>query len=174
MPVAAPLLRRFIPQSLVQNQKDHLQLSFSKAQKRLETGNTEREDFMSYILRYNDEKGMSADEIGENANILILAGSETTATLLSGTTFWLLKNPKMYETLVQEIRSTFSKEEDITSITVTNSKYLLACLNEGLRIYPPSPGGLGRVCPVGGSTIDGYWVSEGVSVHEKGTRDKLT
>jgi cytochrome P450 len=33
---------------------------------------------MSYILRHNDEKGMSLDEIGENANVLIVAGSETT------------------------------------------------------------------------------------------------
>lgn len=163
LPIAAPILRRFIPQDLVKNQMDHLQLSFSKAQKRLETGNTEREDFMSYILRFNDEKGMTPDEIGENANILILAGSETTATLLSGTTFWLLKNPRVYQTLVREIRTIFAKEEDITSISVTNAKYLLAVLNEGLRIYPPSPGGLGRIAPSGGAIVDGYEITEGVS-----------
>ncbi|KAJ9622840.1 hypothetical protein H2204_011449 [Knufia peltigerae] len=164
LPIAAPILRRFIPQDLVKNQMDHLQLSFSKAQKRLETGNTEREDFMSYILRFNDEKGMTPDEIGENANILILAGSETTATLLSGTTFWLLKNPRVYQTLVREIRTIFAKEEDITSISVTNAKYLLAVLNEGLRIYPPSPGGLGRIAPSGGAIVDGYEITEGTVV----------
>lgn len=163
LPIAGPLLRRLIPQNLLKNQIDHLRLSFEKAQKRLESKRTDREDFMSYILRFNDEKGMSPDEIGENANILILAGSETTATLLSGTSFWLLKNPEIYQTLVKEIRSTFSKEEDINSISVTNLKYLLAVLNEGLRIYPPSPGGLGRISPSGGSIIDGYWVPEGVS-----------
>jgi cytochrome P450 len=163
LPVAAPILRQFIPKSLVKNQMDHLKLSFEKAQKRLETGDTEREDFMSYILRFNDEKGMTPDEIGENANILILAGSETTATLLSGTTFWLMKNPRIYQTLVQEIRSMFAKEDDITSISITNAKYLLAVLNEGLRIYPPSPGGLGRIAPHGGAVVDGYTIPEGVS-----------
>ncbi|OQV06561.1 hypothetical protein CLAIMM_11111 [Cladophialophora immunda] len=164
LPVAAPILRRFIPQSLVKGQMDHLRLSFEKAKKRLESGRTDREDFMSYILRHNDEKGMTKDEIGENSNILILAGSETTATLLSGTSYWLLKNPRIYQTLVQEIRSTFAKEEDITSVSVTNAKYLLAVLNEGLRIYPPSPGGLGRVSPSGGSVVDGYWIPEGTVV----------
>ena len=163
LPIAAPILRRFIPQALVKGQMDHLQLSFEKAKKRLESGRTDREDFMSYILRYNDEKGMTKDEIGENSNILILAGSETTATLLSGTSFWLLKNPHIYQKLVQEIRSTFSKEEDITSVTVTNAKYLLAVLSEGLRIYPPSPGGLGRISPSGGSLVHGYMIPEGVS-----------
>lgn len=163
LPVAAPILRWFIPQKLVKGQVDHLTLSFEKARKRLESGKTDREDFMSYILRFNDEKGMTADEIGENANILILAGSETTATLLSGVSFWLLRNPSIYQTLVQEIRSTFSNEEEITSISVNNLKYMLAVLNEGLRIYPPSPGGLGRISPSGGSVIDGYWIPEKVS-----------
>lgn len=163
LPVAAPIIRRYIPKELVKAQMDHLQLSFEKAKKRLESGKTDREDFMSYILRHNNEKGMTQDEIGENSNILILAGSETTATLLSGTSFWLMKNPHIYRTLVQEIRSTFEKEEDITSTTVTKAKYLLAVLNEGLRIYPPSPGGLGRVTPSGGSIVDGYWMPEGVS-----------
>ena len=164
LPIAAPILRRFIPKQLVKNQMDHLKLSFEKAQKRLETGNTEREDFMSYILRFNDEKGMNPDEIGENANILILAGSETTATLLSGTTFWLLKNPSIYKKLVQEIRTMFAKEEDMTSITIAGAKYLLAVLSEGLRIYPPSPGGLGRVTPKGGAMVDGFQIPEGVSI----------
>lgn len=163
LPVAAPIIRRYIPKELVKAQMDHLQLSFEKAKKRLESGKTDREDFMSYILRYNNEKGMTQDEIGENSNILILAGSETTATLLSGTSFWLMKNPHIYRALVQEIRSTFEKEEDITSTTVTKAKYLLAVLNEGLRIYPPSPGGLGRITPSGGSIVDGYWIPEGVS-----------
>ena len=140
-----------------------MQLSFEKARKRLESGGTDREDFMSYILRHNDEKGMTPDEIGENANVLIIAGSETTATLLSGTTFWLLKNPRILYTLIQEIRSTFVSEDDINMISVNNLKYLLAVLNEGLRIYPPSPSGLGRLSPSGGSEVDGYWMPEGVS-----------
>jgi cytochrome P450 len=90
---------------------------------------------MSYILRHNDdEKGMSKLEITENSATLILAGSETTATLLSGATFLLLKNRDKYETLTKEIRSAFKSAEDITLGKVNQLEYLLAVLNESLRM----------------------------------------
>ena len=162
-PWSAPFLGPMIPKKLIKGSKEHLSLSFEKAKKRVESGRTDREDFMSYILRHNDEKGMNADEIGENANILIIAGSETTATTLMGATFWLLKTPLVYKKLVQEIRSTFPKEEDIKTTSVNNCQYLIAVLNEALRKYPPVPGGLGRLTPHGGSMIDEYWIPEGVS-----------
>lgn len=39
---------------------------------------------VTYILRATEEKGMTQDEIEANAQILIMAGSETTASALSG------------------------------------------------------------------------------------------
>lgn len=39
---------------------------------------------MTYILRATEEKGMTPEEIEANAQILIMAGSETTASALSG------------------------------------------------------------------------------------------
>jgi cytochrome P450 len=95
---------------------------------------TDRADFISYILRHNDEKGMSDGEIAANSHILILAGSETTATLLSGVTFQLLTNKSKLDKLVSEIRSSFDAEDDITLERVNQLSYLLAVLNEGLRI----------------------------------------
>jgi hypothetical protein len=50
------------------------------------------------------------------------------ATLLSGTTFYLLKNPDIYSKLVEEIRSTFEREEDITLANVGNLKVSHCCL----------------------------------------------
>ena len=132
LPMIAPLLRPFLPRKLLHNMQDHLKLSFEKARKRALWGPGDRDDFMSYILRNEDSKAMTADEIGENANILIVAGSETTATLLSGTTFWLLQNRQAYEKLVNEIRSTFESEEEITIGAVAGCKYLLAVLNEAV------------------------------------------
>lgn len=38
--------------------------------------------FMTYILRYNDDRSMTIREMEANAAFLILAGSETTASLL--------------------------------------------------------------------------------------------
>jgi cytochrome P450 len=105
---------------------------------------------------------MSLDEIGENSNVLIVAGSETTATWLSGTTFWLLKHPAAYQKLVDEVRSSFAKEEDINLTAVSQLKYLLAVLREGSRMYPPVPSGQPRKVPQGGAVVNGEWIAEGV------------
>lgn len=51
-------------------------LSEKIVKKWFEVGGMERGDFMSYILRYNDEKGMSEGEIIENSSLFIIVGSE--------------------------------------------------------------------------------------------------
>ncbi|ETS73398.1 hypothetical protein PFICI_15003 [Pestalotiopsis fici W106-1] len=127
---------------------------------------TEREDFMSYILRQNGEEGMTRGEIVENSNVLIIAGSETTATQLSGTTFQLLTNSEVYNKLVREIRTAFTSEEEITLVRMNELKYLRAVFEEGFRMYPPVPVGLPRTVCQGGEWIQGYYIPQdtGVSV----------
>ncbi|KAF5023522.1 hypothetical protein F66182_4389 [Fusarium sp. NRRL 66182] len=147
-----------VPARLKRSEQEHSKLSQETAMKRLESNNTTREDFMSYILRYNDKNGMSAPEIAENANTLIIAGSETTATLLSGATFHLLTNPTKYKMLVDEIRSTFQSMEEITMDRVNQLPYLIAVLNEALRMYPPLPSHLPRITPPQGEFVNGYWL----------------
>lgn len=66
-----------------------------------------------------------------------MAGSETTASLLSGVIYYLLKNPSVLEKLVKEIRSAFPTEDTITIASVSSLKYEFAVLQEGLRIFPP-------------------------------------
>uniref|UniRef100_A0A8H7N3W4 Cytochrome P450 n=1 Tax=Bionectria ochroleuca TaxID=29856 RepID=A0A8H7N3W4_BIOOC len=148
----------FIPWKLLKDAQHHYELCERTAAKRIETGNTDREDFMSYMLRHNDEKGISTPEILETSKAVILAGSETTATLLSGCTYQMLSNRHVYERLVKEIRSTFNSPEEITISSVANLEYTAAVLNESLRIYPPVPGGMGRFVPEEGTIIDGYWI----------------
>ena len=67
--------------------------------------------------------------------------------------------------LTEEIRSSFSTEADITIEKLQALKYLHACLEEGLRMYPPVPIGLPRVTPATGPvTIDGKEVPANASV----------
>lgn len=80
---------------------------------------------------------MSIEELQETCVSLTLAGSETTASLLSGVVYHLLKNPSILERLVKEIRTTFPTEDSINMTSVTSLKYELAVLEEGLRIFPP-------------------------------------
>ncbi|KFA52988.1 hypothetical protein S40293_09914 [Stachybotrys chartarum IBT 40293] len=158
----APLLT---PGHVKRGARDHHLLSQQTAMRRLESRNTDREDFMSYFLRHNENKdGLSVPEIVGNSSILIIAGSETTATLLSGTTFQLLKNPAVYRKLVTEIRSSFTSAQEITVERVGQLQYLLAVFNEGFRMYPPVPSSLPRVSPSGGDFIDGFWIPENTVV----------
>ena len=69
-----------------------------------------------------------------NASVLIIAGSETTSTLLSGITYLLLRNPEQLERLTDEVRSSFKSDDEITLLSVNKLEYMLACLNEGLRL----------------------------------------
>jgi cytochrome P450 len=106
---------------------------------------------------------MTLPELVGNSSILIIAGSETTATVLSSVTFLLLKNPTVMAKVVHEIRSTFANEDEITIAAVGDLKYMLAYLQEAMRIYPAVPVGLQQIVPGKGDFINGKWVPGGVS-----------
>ena len=106
---------------------------------------------------------MSFEALSENAFFLVLAGSETTAATLSGATFLLLTHPEILEKLYQEVRSTFSSAEEITIASVGKLSYMLAVLNESLRLYPPLTSTLVRVVPPKGGRVAHRFVPGGVS-----------
>lgn len=97
-----------------------------------------------------------------NASLLVIAGSETTASLLSGAFYLLGMNRRALDKVVQEVRSAFNSEEEIDLISVNRLDYMLACLKESLRQYPPATHGMPRVVPKGGHDIAGHWVPENV------------
>lgn len=144
-----PLLERFLRwwlPSPVTNRQDHFQLSREKIHRRLK-GEKTTPDFMSYVLDPRNEERMSLQEIETTFNILIIAGSETTASALAGTTGYLLSNPLCLATLIQEIRSNVVQENDINLASLGKLPYLSAVIEEGLRMAPPVPSGLPRVTP---------------------------
>lgn len=83
-----------------------------------------------------------------------------TATALSGTTYWLLKNPDCMKKLTSEIHAIHERFEDITLDSIQHLKYLHAVLQEGLRMYPPVPSTMPRRVAAGGAVIDGEWVRD--------------
>jgi cytochrome P450 len=160
-PFLAPIVRALMPKRLAKMREEHFALTTEKVHRRLET-TTERPDFMAYILRFGDDRAMSIREMEANAALLILAGSETTASLLSGFTFYALMNPMAYRKLVNEVRRSFGSYDEIDFLRVGQLSYLNAALEESLRIYPPVPAIIPRVVPDGGAMIDGEFVPEGV------------
>ena len=122
-------------------------------------------DTVLEVLRHNDQRGMSRQEIVSNTRILLTAGSETIATLLSGATYYLLQNPTILHRVQSEVRTVFKNEDEITLRSVSTPHllpYLEAVLQESLRCYPPIPATLPRVTGSQGAVIDGKFVPRNV------------
>ena len=75
---------------------------------------------------YGTPDGLTLQEICEQAAIFIVAGSETTASLLSAVTYLLLINPSALSKLTAEIRGAFKTEAGINSISVNNLEYVFS------------------------------------------------
>jgi aspirochlorine biosynthesis cytochrome P450 monooxygenase len=118
-----------------------------------------RGDIVDVILEANQAgKGLSREELDINLNVLMVAGTETTASALAGCLFLLALNPPQLEKLKREIRDTFTVDENITLSRVRNLPYLAAVIEESLRIYPPIPLASSRITPPHGASVCGYWV----------------
>jgi cytochrome P450 len=86
-----------------------------RVRKRIEMGTTHK-DMMTHVIGHISEKGdgISIDELAQTSFVLMVAGSETTATTLAGAMYYLLRNENVLEILNSEIRNAFTSDEDIT------------------------------------------------------------
>ena len=148
-------------------QAEFAQTKIKKRLEEAEAGENFRDDFVDAMVGAGEKKGkereMSQTEILQNARFLVLAGSETTATALSGAAWLLCMNPEVQRKLVQEVRTSFKSEDEIDMFSVNKLRYMLAVLEESMRAFPPVPNSLPRVCAKGGANICGIYVPGGVS-----------
>ncbi|OIW22978.1 putative cytochrome P450 monooxygenase [Coniochaeta ligniaria NRRL 30616] len=155
-PLLLPIFKR-----MMKGRKEHGKRTQEKLNRRMEM-KVERHDLIEPLLTIKDELG--PERLRINASTLIIAGSETTATLLTGVTYLLLSNPDTFRKLTDEVRSSFKSDDEITLLSVGSLTYMFACLNEALRVYPPVAGGMPRSTPNGEATIDGYVVPKDTSI----------
>ncbi|PLN79965.1 cytochrome P450 monooxygenase [Aspergillus taichungensis] len=135
-PWLTPLIRKFIPKEMQRRRLDQQEMARAKVALRKSIKDAPY-DLSASMLK--PESGVTAQEYEATVQSIIIAGSETTATALSGVTFFLLNNPDKLERVVNEVRSAFASPEDISFVNINQLPYLLACLNEALRMYPPIP-----------------------------------
>lgn len=132
-----------------------------------------RKDMFHYFFQARDpdtnEPAYTQQELHAEANLLIIAGSDTSSMNLSGFFFYITHNPPPYAKLVAEIRTTFkSADEIVWGQTLSSCVYLRACLDESLRMTPAGPSELSRTVLSGGMKIDGDFIPEGVTVGTAG------
>ncbi|TLD04263.1 uncharacterized protein PgNI_12058 [Pyricularia grisea] len=149
------VVRKLLP-FVAEAGQQHEALIFNRVSKRLEM-KTDRPDFMD-SMRRQDVTTMTMDEICKTSGTIIIAGSETTATVLSFATYLLCKHPEICTKAVAEVRAAFATEQEIDAVRVQHLEYLSAVLNETMRLYPAVPWSLTRRTPPEGNMVCGDFI----------------
>jgi cytochrome P450 len=138
----------------------HQMLTIEKTAKRIKIRHKiTRDDFFRHII---EKGGYSRAGLERNADVLIVAGSETASTALTEMMHYLSQYPKCLKQLQKEVRGTFTSNEEISGTATAKLPYLHAVIEEGLRIYPPVAFGLKRTSP--SANIGSNYVAAGTLV----------
>lgn len=153
----------FVDESIAARQKDE-----EMAEKLSTDGKGRRQDMFHFLFQAKDPdtgKGYTQQELWAEASLLTIAGSDTTSTTLCGFFFYIVRNPRAYKRLVEEILSNFDSADDIVGgPKLSSCKYLRACVDETLRMTPPVPTELTRTVLAGGQMVDGEFYPAGINV----------
>ncbi|KAK8388435.1 hypothetical protein O3P69_020429 [Scylla paramamosain] len=101
-----------------------------------------RGDFLDLLLeargKASNKQEMSDLCLVSQSVLFIVAGYQTTAVLLSFSSFLLAKNKDQQQRLRDEMRQMVEEHGGITYQGIMEAKLLEACLQETLRLYPPA------------------------------------
>ncbi|KAK9486642.1 cytochrome P450 [Lipomyces starkeyi] len=113
----------------------------------------------------NDVFSVQQDEIVAESILKLVAGSDTSSTLLASMFFYLTRNPDKKHMLSEEIRTQFASREDIRlGAKLSSCRYLHACISQCLRMAPPVAAAPFREVSKCGIVVDRHFVPEGVNV----------
>ncbi|CAG8984173.1 hypothetical protein HYALB_00008175 [Hymenoscyphus albidus] len=165
--VRFPLVQKVLPlftsrlREVKQLSVDHFESTHAKVQRRLQQENN-RDDFFSHFLRAK-HRNIATEFLDQQSVILITAGSDTTSTTLASLTYYLCKNPHILARLQADVRAAFETSAEIDGVNTTKIPYLVAVIEEALRIWTSVPGGLPRESP--GAMVDGEFIPKGTIIH---------
>ncbi|KAI4909407.1 hypothetical protein J4E90_008104 [Alternaria incomplexa] len=129
-----------------------------------------REDMFHFLCMAKDPEtgdyALSTDNLIADANLLTVAGSDTTSATVTALFFFITRNPKVYTKLVHEIRTNFNDVEEIGSAPdlMAKCEYLRAAVYESLRLSPAGPSELERTVLPGGIMIAGEHLPGGIVI----------
>jgi cytochrome P450 len=117
------------------------------------------------IEKQNDApKQITSGDIYATALSNVFAGSDTTATSLSGVLYYLIRTPRVLAKLRQELDEARAQGKVSTPISFDESQdlpYLQACLKEGMRLHHAGALPLNREVPAPGWKVGDHFVPEG-------------
>jgi cytochrome P450 len=123
----------------------------------------ERDDFLSILLRSQEEDGstMSNEQVRNEALTLFGAGHETTATALTWVWYLLATHPEVYRRVQEEVDSVLQGRVP-TYDDLLHLPYCLQVFKEAQRLYPPAYG-VGRTA-LHDVELGDYRIKQGVGV----------
>jgi cytochrome P450 len=130
----------------------------------------QREDMFHFLCTARDpdtgEFAISTNDLVSDARLLIMAGSDTSSTTVTGLFFYITRNPHVYAKLVKEVLETFQSVYDIGSRPelLAKCEYLRAVIWESMRMSPAGVCEAERIVQKGGAVIAGVKVPEGITV----------
>jgi cytochrome P450 len=154
----------FVPPFVLRSLPRFFKLNSEEVQKRIDNrGSTQHPDFVDYMLPAETNSPMTKKETVHLEQVvlqLFVAGYDPIQIVLNAGFFFLVKEPEVYQVLVEEIRDTFRAYESINVESIVGLKYLHAFLYETMRVHITNGTGLPRISP--GAMVDGFYVPQGV------------
>ncbi len=104
----------------------------------------ERTDVLSLLMAARDDRGeaMTPGELRDELITLLLAGLETTSTVMAWALYWIHREPDVRRRLRHELDLL---PAETTRAEIARLPYLTAVCNEVLRIHPPVPFTFARI-----------------------------
>ena len=117
--------------------------------------------FSKMVLEEKTMQVIPDSVIEKEAANVIVAGTDTTAMVLTYLTYTVLRHENIKRKLIEEIKSCTARPnwEELESLT-----YLNNVIQETLRLYPAIPGSLPRIVPRGGEGVGKYVIPAGTQV----------
>ncbi|XP_013415692.1 cytochrome P450 3A29 [Lingula anatina] len=109
------------------------------------------------------KSGLTKEEIKNQSVLFLLAGYETSNTLMQFLLYELAMNPSIQDKLLAEIDEQYEENEVPTYETVTRLIYLDMVISETSRLYPISALFISRRC-MESCVVSGISIPEGVTV----------
>ncbi|KAN0137375.1 Cytochrome P450 [Lactarius tabidus] len=126
--------------------KRNRQFCTERTLERLRMG-AKRKDLFYYLSgeELPENERPSHDQFAQNGQLAIVAGSDTTSSVLTAALYYLLLNPVAYEHLQVEVDGAFPSGEEPLDVTkLGQMEWLNGCINEALRLQPAVPSGSER------------------------------
>lgn len=125
-------------------------------------------DIVSWLIKAVEEKDPSASPsdaaLHEDSRVVIIAGSETTATTLVCVLFYLTQDPDIYRKLQRQVDSTMPSLGDWSYDKAKSVAFIDDIINETLRLKPALLTGGYRLTPAEGIVVDGQHIPGNTTV----------